>query len=347
MNLYHPIRNVLFLLDPESAHQLTLRLLAMAGGSPPIRALLKFAYSPPDHTLPVKVFGLEFPNRVGLAAGYDKDGLGMHGLSCLGFGHLELGTVTPQAQEGNPRPRIFRLPEDHALINRMGFPNAGTEKLLDRIKRGRPRGVVLGLNIGKGVNTPIEHAEQDYISLIRSFYEFSDYLAINVSSPNTIGLRRLQAREHLEKLLTSLMEEKQALKSANEREVPILIKLAPDLTEEELEDAIQIISEAGLDGVIATNTTLSRDGLRSRKQSETGGLSGTPIYERSVEMVAKITQLTGGDLPIIGVGGISGVREAKGMLEAGASLIQLYTGLVYQGPGIVKRILKGLSNSSG
>jgi dihydroorotate dehydrogenase len=342
MNYYHLIRPLLFLHDPESAHQLTSKALGIAGAFPPLRGLLRLIFSPPSVGQQIKVFGLDFPNRIGLAAGYDKDGLGLHGLSCLGFGHLELGTVTPEAQKGNPRPRIFRLPEDQALINRMGFPNAGAKKLLQRLRQGRPEGVVVGVNIGKGVNTPIEAADQDYLHLMRDFFEISDYLAINVSSPNTIGLRRLQARDHLERLLRLLVQEKSALKSATTRDVPLLIKLAPDLSDEELEDAIQVIIEAGLDGVIATNTTLSREGLRSRNKDETGGLSGKPLRLRSVEVVAKISLLTKGKLPIIGVGGISSTRSAKAMLDAGASLIQLYTGLVYQGPGIVKRILKGL-----
>jgi dihydroorotate dehydrogenase len=345
MNFYPPIRRLLFLLDPERAHQLTLKLLGLAGALPPIRVLLRSAFSYTSDKLPVKVFGLEFPNRVGLAAGYDKDGLGMHGLSSLGFGHLELGTVTPQPQMGNPRPRIFRLPEDHALINRMGFPNAGAERLIHRLKQKRPKGVVLGVNIGKGVDTPIEHADQDYISLMRSFYSLSDYLAVNISSPNTIGLRRLQARDHLEKLLASIMAEKRLLHSTTDHEVPVLIKLAPDLSEDELQDAIQVILDTGMDGIIATNTTISRDGLRSRNRSEAGGLSGTPLHTRAVEIVTKINQLTNGNLPIIGVGGINGVRETKAMLGAGASLIQLYTGLVYQGPGVVKEILMGLENT--
>jgi len=257
-----------------------------------------------------------------------------------------LGTVTPKPQIGNPSPRIFRLPEDQALINRMGFPNAGAETLRHRLQQGRPNGVVLGVNIGKGVDTPVENADQDYINLMRSFYTLADYLAVNVSSPNTIGLRRLQARDLLEKLLVSLMKEKHALYSTTDRDVPILIKLAPDLSDEELGDAIEVISSAGLDGVIATNTTISRDGLKSSKQSEAGGLSGLPLRHRAAEIVAKIYHLTDGNLPIVGVGGICSPDDAKAMLDAGASLIQLYTGLVYQGPGITKRILRGISNSS-
>jgi len=345
MNLYPPIRRLLFQFDPERAHHITLRLLGIAGTLPPVRKLLRTLFSTSSYDLPVNIFGLKFPNPVGLAAGYDKNGIGMHGLACLGFGHLELGTVTPEPQIGNPRPRIFRLPEDQALINRMGFPNAGAERLRRRLMKGRPEGVVLGVNIGKGMDTPLEEAEHDYISLMRSFYSLADYLAVNVSSPNTIGLRRLQARDHLEKLLSSLMHEKDALHHQTDREVPVLIKLAPDLSEEELQDAIQVISEAGLDGVIATNTTLSREGLRSPAQAEEGGLSGQPLHRLALVRVEKISQLADGRLPIIGVGGICGPDGAKAFLDVGASLIQLYTGLVYQGPMIVKSILAGLHNS--
>lgn len=345
MNLYPPVRRLLFLFDPERVHHITLRLLGIAEILPPVRKLLRTLFSTSSYDLPVHILGLKFPNPVGLAAGYDKDGVGMHGLACLGFGHLELGTVTPEPQIGNPRPRIFRLSEDQALINRMGFPNLGAERLRRRLIKERPEGVVLGVNIGKGVDTPLERAECDYISLMRSFYTLADYLAVNVSSPNTIGLRRLQARDHLEKLLSSLMQEKGVLHYKTDRDIPVLVKLAPDLSEEELRDAIQVICEAELDGVIATNTTLSRKGLRSPTQTEEGGLSGQPLHRLALDRVAKISRLTDGRLPIIGVGGIYGPDEAKAFLDVGASLIQLYTGLIYQGPGIVKRILERLHHS--
>lgn len=345
MDSYLLFRRLLFRLDPEQAHQITLKLLALAGILPPLRDLLHKAFSHSAPDLWVNIFGLEFPNPVGLAAGYDKDGIGMHGLACLGFGHLELGTVTLRPQEGNPRPRIFRLPEDQALVNRMGFPNAGGEALLRRLKQQRPPGVVIGVNIGKGADTSLEEADQDYIALMRTFYADVDYLAVNVSSPNTIGLRRLQARGHLEKLLSGLRVERESLHSTTRRLVPVLIKLAPDLLNQELEDAVEAISASGFDGVIATNTTISRDGLKSPMRVEGGGLSGMPLRQRAAEMVAQIYRLTDGNLPIVGVGGIFGPDDAKTMLDAGASLIQLYTGLVYQGPGIVKRILKGLSST--
>jgi dihydroorotate dehydrogenase len=346
MNCYPFFRRLLFRLDPERAHQLTLRLIAFAGVLPPVRSLLRQVFSYSSPALVVNTFGLEFPNPIGLAAGYDKDGIGMHGLACLGFGHIELGTVTQLPQSGNPQPRIFRLPEDQALINRMGFPNAGAAALLHRLRRGRPKEIVLGINIGKGRDTPLEEAARDYLSLLRTFYPYGDYLVVNVSSPNTIGLRRLQAREHLETLLKALVKERENLQSASARAVPLLIKLAPDLDNDELTDAIQVILESGLDGVIATNTTIVREGLQSVSQSEVGGLSGLPLRSRAQEVVAQIDQLTDGKLPIIGVGGIFGPEDARVLLDAGASLIQLYTGLVYRGPGIVKEILERLAKET-
>jgi dihydroorotate dehydrogenase len=343
MNSYLVFRRILFLLYPEGVHQWTLKMLALAGALPPIQALLRQTFSHFAPSLSVNAFGLEFPNPIGLAAGYDKDGLAMHGLACLGFGHLELGTVTPHPQKGNPRPRIFRLPEDQALINRMGFPNAGAEALLHRLKRRPPLGILVGINIGKGAATPLEEAEQDYISLMRSFYPHADYLAVNVSSPNTIGLRRLQAKAYLEKLLTSLTAERKRFQSSTGRFVPLLIKLAPDLADKELEDAIHVISTSEFDGVIATNTTIARQGLKSPRQSEVGGLSGFPLRERAKEVVSRIHQLTEGKLSIIGVGGIFGPEDARALLDAGASLIQIYTGMVYRGPGLVKMLLKELT----
>jgi dihydroorotate dehydrogenase len=345
--MYPRIRSLLFRLDPEQAHALTLRLLTLAGVLAPARAILRQAFCYPDPGLRVRALGLELPNPVGLAAGYDKDGRGLRGLACLGFGHLELGTVTPLPQPGNPRPRIFRLPEDEALINRMGFPNAGAEGLLRRLRRSRHTGVVIGVNLGKGVSTPLERASEDYLSLLRSFYHHSDYLAINVSSPNTIGLRRLQAREHLESLLRSLAVERRSLGEAAGRHVPLLVKLAPDLTEDELADAAGAVLGAGLEGIIATNTTLVRPELRSLHRDETGGLSGQPLRRRSTEVIRHLARICGGRLTIVGAGGISGPDDAREKLDAGATLVQIYTGLVYRGPGLARAILKGLCTPEG
>lgn len=286
--------------------------------------------------------GLEFPNPIGLAAGYDKDGRAMHGLACLGFGHLELGTVTPQPQAGNPRPRVFRLPEDEGLINRMGFPNTGADALGRRLERGRPAGTVIGVNLGKGVDTPLEQAAQDYLLLLRRFYYLADYLAVNISSPNTLGLRRLQARDLLESLLSVLVREREVLAGASGRRVPLLVKLAPDLTDQELEDALGVALGTRLEGLIATNTTLDRSGLHSINRGEAGGLSGAPLRRRSTEVVRQLSRWAGGKVIIIGVGGIFSAQEAREKLDAGATLVQVYTGLVYRGPALVREILAGL-----
>jgi dihydroorotate dehydrogenase len=294
-------------------------------------------------SLGVQAFGLAFPNPVGLAAGFDKDGRAMHGLAGLGFGHLELGTVTPEPQPGNPRPRVFRLVRDRALINRMGFPNAGAEALRLRLKRSRPHGVVLGVNIGKGLSTPLEAAVDDYRRLLHSFYDLADYLAINISSPNTPGLRRLQARDDLEGLLKALSSARNERVANEGRRVPILVKLAPDLDRQGLEDAAGAIAASGMDGVIAGNTTLQREGLRSSKAAEAGGLSGAPLEQRATAMVQNLYALLGERMPIVGVGGILDADGARRKLDAGAKLVQLYTGLVYAGPGLPKRILKSLA----
>jgi dihydroorotate dehydrogenase len=294
---------------------------------------------------PVQVFGLRFANPIGLAAGYDKDGLGWRGLACLGFGHIELGTVTLRPQPGNPRPRIFRLPEAGGVINRMGFPGRGAEFVVRQLQGRRPAGLVLGVNMGKNKDTPLEEAAQDYLSLARLFAPLADYLVVNVSSPNTVGLRRLQARDLLEALLEALAQERQAQVQRLGRPVPVLVKLAPDLEDAELDDALAAIQSSAMDGVIATNTTVRREGLRSPLAGESGGLSGAPLHARSLTMVRQIVERTQGRLPVIGVGGVMGAAEARAMLEAGAALVQVYTGLIYAGPGLVKRILNELPGS--
>jgi dihydroorotate dehydrogenase len=338
LQFYEFIRPLLFKLDAERAHQLTLRLLAMAGGLPPLRLLLKRASSAGAQSQPVEVLGLTFANPVGLAAGYDKDGRAMHGLACLGFGHLELGTVTPRLQAGNPRPRIFRLPDDEALINRMGFPNRGVEQLLTRLRR-RPKDVVIGVNIGKGAATPLEAAAEDYLLLLRALYPYADYLVINVSSPNTPGLRELQDRKHLGELLRALDAARDELGG---RRIPILVKLAPDLSDPQLAEAVQVIGESGMDGIIASNTTTARPALRSPHQEQTGGLSGAPLRQPALRTIRKCCELSGGRLPVVATGGILAAADARAALQAGASLVQLYTGLVYRGPGLVREILEAL-----
>ena len=341
MARYAAFRSLLFRLEPERAHRLTLQLLALAGAIPALRSGLRRIFSLEDPALRVRAFGLEFANPVGLAAGYDKDGLAMHGLACLGFGHLELGTVTLEPQQGNPRPRLFRLEEDEALINRMGFPNQGISWLLERL-RNRPSDVVLGINIGKSAETPIQEASRDYTRLMELVYESADYLAINVSSPNTIGLRELQGRRTLEDLLSDLADMRARLITESGKSRPVLVKLAPDLDDSELEGAIEVIEGAGMDGVIIANTTTARGGLRAATVDESGGLSGRPLFGKSTDMIEHVRTVTEGRLPIIGVGGVFGPEEAKEKLNAGAALIQVYTGLLYRGPGLIRNILAGL-----
>ena len=339
MTIYPLFRALLFKLDPETAHHLTLNLIRTAGGLAPLNWALRRTFSAPER--PVKVFGLNFSNPVGLAAGYDKDGLGWRGLACLGFGHIEIGTITPRPQPGNPKPRVFRLISDQALVNRMGFPGLGEEFVKQQLNKPRPDNLILGVNIGKNKDTPLEFAEQDYLQLFRSFAGQADYLTINISSPNTVGLRRLQEKQALDHLLSQITSER-ARQSPVNTKPPILVKLAPDLSDIELDDALEAIMENNMDGVIATNTTLSREGLKSPQATESGGLSGLPLFSRSLEMVGKIYKKTGGKLPVIGVGGIFNASGVQKMLDAGAVLVQLYTGLIYEGPGLVKRILKDL-----
>jgi dihydroorotate dehydrogenase len=279
-----------------------------------------------------------------MAAGYDKDALGWRGLALLGFGHIEVGTVTPCPQPGNPLPRIYRLVQDQAVINRMGFPNSGAEIIARNLQGGwRPKGTILGVNIGKNKITPLEEAAQDYLSLIRRFAPLCDYLAINVSSPNTPGLRSLQTRKALENLLTLLAAERAVQVKALGRPVPLLVKLAPDLAADELDDALEAILNTGMDGLIASNTTVSRAGLTSPKAAETGGMSGAPLKALNTQFIRQVVCRLGESgtrrLPILASGGVMVPEDVLEKLEAGATLVQLYTGLIYQGPGLVKRIL--------
>lgn len=333
--MYSAFRPLLFRLDPERAHNLTIRLLQLAGALAPLRGLLRLAYRVQNR--PVTAFGLQFRNPVGLAAGYDKDCLAWRGLAALGFGHIEVGTVTPRPQPGNPRPRVFRLAEDRAVINRMGFPGRGAGFAARRLRGRRPQGLVLGVNIGKNRHTPNDMAQDDYLQLYRVFAPLADYLAVNVSSPNTAGLRRLQARDALEALLGSIAAERK--KRAH---VPVLVKLAPDLEDADLDDALAAIMGAGMDGVIAANTTVARPGLRSPQAHESGGLSGAPLSARSLAILKRIVSRLDGRLPVIAVGGIMTAEDARRRLDAGAALVQVYTGLVYEGPGLVKQIAGGL-----
>ena len=334
--MYKLFRPLLFQLDPEIAHHLTLQLMRL-GGVQPFHSILQRMYTAPEK--PVEALGLNFKNPVGLAAGYDKDGIAVRGLSTLGFGHIEIGTVTPRPQPGNPRPRIFRLVKDRAVINRMGFPGAGADFVAHRLLSiDRRPSTALGLNLGKNKDTPLEEAASDYITLMQTFAPLADYLAINISSPNTVGLRRLQGREMLENLLGEIKQSRITYHVST----PMLVKLAPDLTDEELDDAIGIILDKNMNGIIATNTTLAREGLQSKHWEETGGLSGSPLRVPSEAMLEKIVRRVNGEVPIVSVGGITSPTDAKRRLEMGATLVQVYTGLIYRGPGLVKEIIKAL-----
>ena len=338
--MYKRIRPLLFKLDPEKAHEVTLQLLKWAGNIGVIQGLLRAYFEPPE--IPVEVFGLKFKNPVGLAAGYDKDAIAWPGLACLGFSHIEIGTVTPKPQRGNPKPRIFRIPEEKALINRMGFPGRGADFVLENLKKKRNDELILGVNIGMNKTTPLEKSVGDYRYLIEKFSQYADYFTVNISSPNTAGLRDLQKRESLGELLRELQRVKREQENILEKRLPLLVKLSPDLSERDLEAAVDVLLMEKVDGVIVTNTTIRRDGLSAKWENEKGGLSGMPLRRRSTEVIRHVYEETGGKLIIIGVGGIMGVDDAKQKLEAGAKLVQVYTGLVYEGPSLVKQIVTGL-----
>jgi len=335
--MYQSIRPLLFKIDPERVHALTLRLIQLAGQLPPTYALLRSMFEVDDPRLEVEAFGLKFKNPIGLAAGYDKNGVAVKGLSALGFGHIEAGTLTRQKQIGNPKPRVHRVVEADGVINSMGFPNDGVGAL--KLTRGEAPCRV-GINIGKSKDTPIEHAVDDYCALFKQVYRAADYVVINVSSPNTLNLRQLQARELIEGLLTQVA----AVRDSLLPRVPLLVKIAPDLSESEIDDALSAISSAGLDGIIATNTTIGRDGIPDRYRDLKGGLSGAPLRDRSTAVIRYIAQRTEGHLPIVGVGGIANAQDAIEKLEAGATLLQIYTGLIYAGPNLVKQINRALLN---
>lgn len=334
--MYRAVRPLLFRLAPEHAHEASLRAMQLVSASRALQALIRPLFQAPP--CPVEAFGLSFANPLGLAAGYDKDAVAIAGLATLGFGHVEVGTVTLRPQPGNAGPRIFRLPADAAIVNRLGFPSRGADFAAAQLSRPRPPGLVVGVNIGKNKDTPLERAPEDYAALVDRFAPLADYLVINVSSPNTAGLRRLQGRAALEALLDAAL----ARRDAQPRRTPLLVKLAPDLDDAGLDDALGVLLDRGVDGVVATNTTLSRAGLRSAGATAAGGLSGRPLTVRASALVAAISERTDGKLPIIGVGGIFTADDARARLDAGATLVQLYTSLVYEGPGVVGRIVRAL-----
>lgn len=342
--MYRLIRPLLFLLDAEFSHHLILRLLRIAQTIPGFLPLLRAMYRPRSAALAMKVMGLEFPNPVGLAAGLDKNAECVPALTCLGFGSLELGTVTPVAQPGNSPKRIFRLPEQHAIINRMGFPSPGVQAFLKNLRTDNKTGVI-GINIGKNKNTPNEKAVDDYLTAFRAVYSIADYITINISSPNTPQLRALQSGDALNTMLAELKNEQVMLGKTRQVYVPIAVKIAPDLKANELEDIARVLRENKIDAVIATNTTIDRTGIEHELLAqEAGGLSGRPLKAKSTEVIRMLYNHLKGDIPIIGVGGIETADDAWEKMVAGADLVQLYTGFVYQGPAIVKRICRGLEN---
>lgn len=326
--------------EAERAHYTAMRLLVMLCRIPGARALLRALWRPAREEDSCELMGLRFPNRVGLAAGFDKDARWVEELACLGFGHIEVGTVTPEPQPGNDKPRLFRLKKDRALINRMGFNNLGVEQMKRRLQRRKPGGPVIGGNLGKNKWTPNEEAHLDYIRSFHALFDVVDYFTVNVSSPNTPGLRALQDKEPLTRLLNGLQE----LNRTKPTPKPILLKIAPDLNEAQLDDILEIVASTGISGIIATNTTLSRDGLVSDRAltAEAGGLSGAPLTKRSTDVIAYLVQHRNKPFVIIGAGGVDSAETAAEKLLAGADLVQLYTGFIYRGPSLAGNIVRGL-----
>tara|TARA_B100000767_G_scaffold241231_1_gene237602 strand:+ start:869 stop:1888 length:1020 start_codon:yes stop_codon:yes gene_type:complete len=330
------IKPILFLFDPEWVHHTVFSTLKIIHRIPGIGILIRSLYQVKDQRLERKIFGLTFPNPIGLAAGFDKDAKLYQELSNFGFGFIEIGTLTPEPQPGNPKKRLFRLSKDNALINRMGFNNEGVKEAIERLKKNK--GVLIGGNIGKNKITSNDKAVSDYVQCFEALFPYVDYFVVNVSSPNTPNLRALQDKEPLTHLLQTLKD----LNISKSNPKPILLKIAPDLTEEQLLDIIEIITTVKIDGVIAVNTTLSREGLQSTNKKEMGGLSGKPVTDRSTAVIRFLHEKSNKAFPIIGVGGIHTPEDALEKLAAGASLIQLYTGFVYEGPGVVKKMNKAI-----
>ncbi|OOF26497.1 dihydroorotate dehydrogenase (quinone) [Salinivibrio proteolyticus] len=336
--LYRLARPAIFQLDPEKAHDLTISSLSRFHSTP-----LRFIYSQHLPPRPVTVMGLNFKNPVGLAAGLDKNGECIEAFGAMGFGFVEVGTVTPRPQPGNDKPRLFRIKDAEGIINRMGFNNLGVDALIENVKKAKGFDGILGINIGKNKDTPIEKGTDDYVICMQKVYAHADYIAVNISSPNTPGLRSLQYGEALDELLSTLKAEQARLSEEQGKYVPLAVKIAPDLTEEEIEQVAQTLVRNQIDGVIATNTTLDRalvDGMPHYQ--EAGGLSGRPVQLKSTEIIRRLHQALEGTLPIIGVGGVDSVMAAREKMAAGAALVQVYTGLIYHGPGLVKQLVRNI-----
>jgi len=337
---YALARPFLFGLDAETAHELTLDALSRTQRTP-----LAWAYCAGMVEDPVRLAGLRFPNRVGLAAGLDKNARCIDALGSMGFGFVEVGTVTPKGQPGNPKPRMFRLPQAKALINRLGFNNDGLDAFLAHVVQAsfRQKGRILGLNIGKNASTSIEDAAQDYLTCLDGVYPHADYVAVNISSPNTRNLRELQNDAALDALLASLQQRRLQLRERHGRDVPLFVKVAPDLETTQVQAIAQSLQRHGMDGVIATNTTIDRSAIQGLPHhEETGGLSGIPVYEHSNRVIRQLRQALGKDFPIIGVGGILSADDAVGKIHAGADVVQIYTGLIYQGPALVQQAARAI-----
>ena len=339
--MYTLLRPLLFALDAESAHHLTLESLQLAARTGIIRVCTRTPVAAPR-----TIMGIEFPNPVGLAAGLDKNGDYIDALAALGFGFLEIGTVTPRPQPGNPRPRLFRLPEAHAIINRMGFNNHGVDALIANVQRARFRGV-LGINIGKNFDTPMERAVDDYLACLRKVYPHASYITVNISSPNTRNLRQLQQSDELGQLLAALKEERARLSDQHGRRVPLALKIAPDLEPPQISEIAALLVEHGIDAVIATNTTVARDAVASLLHgSEAGGLSGAPLTAKAQSLTEQLASALAGAVPVIGVGGIMSGADAAERVAAGASLVQVYTGLIYAGPALVGDCVEAIREES-
>jgi dihydroorotate dehydrogenase len=335
--LYQFARPALFSLDPETAHHFALNALQRVHRLGLSRCLASTVTSPVD------VMGLKFTNPVGLAAGLDKNGEYIDALAAMGFGFIEVGTVTPRPQPGNAKPRMFRLKEHEALINRLGFNNGGLDAFVANVRRAKYKGV-LGLNIGKNFDTPIDRAVDDYLTCLRGVYPFASYVTVNISSPNTKGLRDLQASAQLDKLLASLKGEQGKLAAKHKRHIPLVLKVAPDLDLKSIKDIAALTLQHGFEGIIATNTTISRDAVRDHPlASEAGGLSGRPLFSPSTEVLREFARALKGNIPLIGVGGILSADDARAKIKAGASLVQIYTGFIYRGPDLVREAVEALA----
>jgi dihydroorotate dehydrogenase len=341
--VYERLRPLLFSLEPEAAHGLTLYALGVAQRS----GLMRWVAHPPPEDLPVRAFGIDFPNPVGLAAGLDKNGEYLDALGALGFGFIEIGTVTPRPQPGNAKPRLFRLPQHEAIINRMGFNNAGVDAVAREVEKANWRGV-LGINIGRNRDTPNEHAADDYLACLERVYPLASYVAINVSSPNTPGLRALQQADVLPRLVATLVEARERLSARHGARKAMLLKISPDLDEAQMDSIAAAVAESGIDGLICTNTTVDHTGVKGELHAnEQGGVSGTPLMEKSTTVLGGMAQRLGEKLPLVGVGGVLTGSDAADKVSAGAALVQIYTGLIYRGPWLLTECVEEIRRQHG